>query len=152
MKLLVVVLLVGVCFFDMRVGGGLITHLPGLDSPVNFKQYSGYINVDKSKNMRLFYWFVESQSNVTTDPLVLWLNGGPGCSSMAGFFKELGPFHSKPNKKLGINEYSWNKVANMVFLDSPAEVGFSKTDTPIEYGDEITAHYSMKFLIKFFQM
>ena len=152
MKMLFITLLVGLSFFQQNVYGELITDLPGLDATINFKQYSGYITVDETKNTRLFYWLVDSQSNATTDPLVLWLNGGPGCSSLGGFFGELGPFYSKPNKKLGINEQSWNKVANMLFLEAPAGVGFSKTDSPITYNDEVTATYSMKFLVKFFQM
>ena len=152
MKLFVFALLLVMCFSHITVDGELITHLPGLDTTVRFKQYSGYITVDEVKKVRLFYWLVDSQSNATTDPLVLWLNGGPGCSSLGGFFGELGPFYSKKDKKLGINEYSWNKVANMVFLEAPAGVGFSKTQSSITYNDEITADYSMKFLIKFFQM
>ena len=129
-----------------------ITDLPGLNFSINFKQYSGYITVDEVKKTRLFYWYVESQSNATTAPLVLWLNGGPGCSSLGGFFGELGPFYVKSDFSLGMNEFSWNKIANMVFLEAPAGVGFSKTDTSIPYNDDKTATDSMQFLIKFFQM
>ena len=131
--------------------GNLITNLPGLETPINFKQYSGYITVDKSANSRLFYWFVESQSNATNDPLVLWLNGGPGCSSLGGFFGELGPFYVKSNLKLGINEYSWNKIANMIFLEAPYGVGFSKSSNPAPYTDDKTAIDSLNFLLKFFE-
>ena len=129
-----------------------ITDLPGLNFSINFKQYSGYITVDEVKKTRLFYWYVESQSNATTAPLVLWLNGGPGCSSLVGFFGELGPFYVKSDFSLGMNEFSWNKIANMIFLESPAGVGFSKTDTPIAYKDYRAAKDSRQFLINFFQM
>ena len=145
-----------VCFFAaswfLQVDGKLISNLPGLEAAINFKQYSGYITVDEAKKTRLFYWYVESQSNPASDPLVLWLNGGPGCSSLGGFFEELGPYYVKNNSKLGINEYSWNKIANMVFLEAPAGVGFSKTDIPIAYNDDKTANDSLQFLIKFFIM
>ncbi|XP_051884131.1 lysosomal protective protein-like [Pristis pectinata] len=79
--------------------------------------------------------FVTSQRDPTTDPLVLWLNGGPGCSSLDGFLSENGPFHvDSDGSTLYINEYSWNKVANMLYLESPAGVGFSYSDS----GDYIT--------------
>lgn len=58
----------------------LITKLPGLNDQVNFKQYSGFLKADDKKDTTSFfhYWFVESQSNPSSDPVVLWLNGGPG--------------------------------------------------------------------------
>lgn len=58
-----------------------ITSLPGLSTPINFTQYAGYINVDAKSNRNLFYWFVESQRNPAKDPLLLWMNGGPGARS-----------------------------------------------------------------------
>ena len=130
--------------------GKLITDLPGLDTTIDFKQYSGYITVDEAANSRLFYWYVESQSNASTDPLVLWLNGGPGCSSLGGFLGELGPFYVEKDLKLGLNKYSWNKKANMLFLEAPYGVGFSKSSNPAPYTDEKTAEDSLQFLIKFF--
>uniref|UniRef100_H2Y6L1 Carboxypeptidase n=1 Tax=Ciona savignyi TaxID=51511 RepID=H2Y6L1_CIOSA len=131
----------------------LITSLPGLDSEVGFKQYSDYITVGDTSEKRLFYWYMESQSDPATDPLVLWLNGGPGCSSFGGLFEELGPFYVRPNITLGRNEYSWNRIANLLFLESPAGVGFSKPLVKKGYdvGDNITASHSLQFLIKFFQ-
>lgn len=62
----------------------LITSLPGQDFVPSFQQYSGYITVDAKMGKNLFYWFQLSQNNPSTDPVVLWLNGGPGCSSIGG--------------------------------------------------------------------
>ncbi|CAK8673770.1 uncharacterized protein LOC143469644 [Clavelina lepadiformis] len=141
-----------VTLFVKTTTAALINDLPGLQTPVNFKQYSGYITVDPKNGTRLFYWYVESQNDTVNDPLVLWLNGGPGCSSLGGFLGELGPFYVKPDGNLGLNNYSWNRIANVLFLESPAGVGFSKTDKPIPYNDEKTASDSFVFLQKFFEM
>lgn len=54
---------------------------------------------------------VESQSNPQEDPIVVWFNGGPGCSSLIGFLEELGPFRVNPDgSTLFENVFSWNKV------------------------------------------
>jgi hypothetical protein len=55
------------------------------------KLWSGYMQIDNGKK-NIHYLFVESQNDPSTDPLILWFNGGPGCSSMLGFMQEHGPF------------------------------------------------------------
>lgn len=55
--------------------------------------------------------FLESQNDSSNDPLVLWLTGGPGCSSLGGLLDENGPFKVKDQgRRLSENVYSWNKV------------------------------------------
>ncbi|KAG5920335.1 hypothetical protein E4U53_003931 [Claviceps sorghi] len=89
------------------------------------KQYSGYLD-DETKDKHLFYWFFESRSNPSKDPVVLWLNGGPGCSSFVGLFQELGPaFLPNENLKPVRNPYSWNTKANIIFIDQPVNTGYS---------------------------
>ncbi|KAI9499237.1 Alpha/Beta hydrolase protein [Zychaea mexicana] len=88
-------------------------------------QYSGYIDNFETDD-HLFFWFFESRASPRTDPVVLWLNGGPGCSSMMGAWMELGPcLVDKSGNATVRNEYSWNSVANVVFLDQPVNVGYS---------------------------
>lgn len=65
-----------------------IVHLPGLHEKIPFRLYSGYLNASNGKH--LHYMFAESENSPPDDPLILWLNGGPGCSSLLGFFTELG--------------------------------------------------------------
>lgn len=86
-----------------------IDRLPGQPS-VEFNQYSGYVTVDANAGRALFYWFVEAPAALQPTPLVLWLNGGPGCSSIAyGASEELGPFHIHPDgRTLYLNPYAWN--------------------------------------------
>eukprot|EP01125_Pyxidicula_operculata_P009072 TRINITY_DN29_c0_g1_i1.p1 TRINITY_DN29_c0_g1~~TRINITY_DN29_c0_g1_i1.p1 ORF type:complete len:453 (-),score=79.42 TRINITY_DN29_c0_g1_i1:70-1428(-) len=115
-------------------------------------QYSGYITVNTTAGRNFHYWFVESAgSSPSTDPLVLWLNGGPGCSSLDGYFYENGPirFARGQNLQLENNPYSWNKLANVLYLESPAGVGFSYSSSPNDYNnqnDERTANDNYNFL------
>ncbi|KAB5517385.1 Alpha/Beta hydrolase protein [Coniochaeta sp. 2T2.1] len=97
---------------------GICETTPGVN------QYSGYLSV--GTNMNMWFWFFESRSNPTTTPLAMWINGGPGCSSMIGLFQENGPCHfvngaSTPS----LNPYSWNTYANMLYVDQPIGTGFS---------------------------
>lgn len=75
--------------------------------------------------------FFESRNDPKNDPVVLWLNGGPGCSSLTGLFLELGP--SSIDKKLKIvnNEFSWNNNASVIFLDQPVNVGYSYSGSSV---------------------
>nr|CAB3453628.1 unnamed protein product [Digitaria exilis] len=129
-----------------------IKALPGQPPRVNFEQYAGYVTVDEEHGRALFYYFVESPYDAASKPLVLWLNGGPGCSSLgAGAMTELGPFRvNRDGKTLSRNRHAWNNVANVIFLESPAGVGFSYTNTSSDYektGDWRTAEDSYRFLL-----
>ncbi|XP_071902560.1 serine carboxypeptidase 1-like [Coffea arabica] len=131
-----------------------ITALPGEPNGVNFYQYSGYVTVDPKAGRAVFYYFAKSQ-NSSTKPLVLWLNGGPGASSFEiGAMTELGLFRvSKAGKTLWENPYAWNNVENVLFLESPAGVGFSYSNTSSDYiiGDTKTAADSYTFLVNWLE-
>ncbi|XP_019171506.1 PREDICTED: serine carboxypeptidase-like 31, partial [Ipomoea nil] len=132
----------------------LVTQLPGQPS-VGFKHYAGYVTVNESNGRALFYWFYESLTLPEQKPLVLWLNGGPGCSSVGyGATQEIGPFLVDSNgSALTANPYSWNREANLLFLESPIGVGFSYTNTSADYvnlGDDFTANDAYTFLHKWF--
>ncbi|KAG8966199.1 hypothetical protein FRC03_012317 [Tulasnella sp. 419] len=91
------------------------------------KQYSGYLDIAEDKH--LFFWFFEARKNPSEAPLVLWLNGGPGCSSSTGLLFELGPCSiSDKGRNTKRNNYGWNEVANMIFLDQPINVGYSYSE------------------------
>ncbi|KAK9074438.1 hypothetical protein SSX86_007036 [Deinandra increscens subsp. villosa] len=128
----------------------MIDKLPG-QPEVDFDHYAGYVTVDAEAGRALFYYFAESPQNSSTKPLVLWLNGGPGCSSFGyGAMEELGPFRVNPDgKTLYRNDYAWNNVANVMFLESPAGVGFSYSNRSSDYstGDKRTARDSYTFLV-----
>ncbi|KAJ1698575.1 hypothetical protein LUZ63_007087 [Rhynchospora breviuscula] len=133
----------------------MISALPG-QPPVAFRQFSGYVTVNKEHGRALFYWLTEATGHAEKKPLVLWLNGGPGCSSVAyGASEEIGPFRIKQNgTSLYLNKYTWNREANLLFLESPAGVGFSYTNTTSDLkttGDKRTAEDALKFLIGWMQ-
>ncbi|ONK68957.1 uncharacterized protein A4U43_C05F17800 [Asparagus officinalis] len=132
------------------------TNLLGQDFNVEFAHYSGYVTIDEEAGRALFYWFFEAAEDPASKPLALWLTGGPGCSAIAyGMAEEVGPFHVKPDgKSLYLNPYSWNQVANMLFLEAPAGTGFSysnNTNDVLSNGDERTAKDSLKFLQNWFK-
>nr|XP_043630087.1 serine carboxypeptidase 1-like [Erigeron canadensis] len=140
---------------DGLAEGDKIDALPGQPAGVNLNQYSGYVTVNQTAGRALFYYFVESPTDSYTKPLVLWLNGGPGCSSMIGALTEQGPFRiNSDGKTLFMNDYAWSNVANMLFLESPAGVGFSYSNTTSDYdhsGDKNTADDSYIFLINWLE-
>lgn len=144
--------------FFVTVGVNSISEVDKISSlpqqpKVGFQQYAGYITVDEVQKRALFYYFVEAEVEPASKPVVLWLNGGPGCSSVgAGAFVEHGPF--KPTKNgLIKNDYSWNKEANMLYLESPAGVGFSYSTNESFYdsvNDYLTARDNLIFLQHWF--
>ncbi|KAL5145584.1 Serine carboxypeptidase-like 42 [Glycine soja] len=132
----------------------LIVSLPG-QPKVEFKQYAGYVDIDVKHGRSLFYYFVEAENVPDKKPLTLWLNGGPGCSSIGGgAFTELGPFYPKGDGRgLRTNSMSWNKASNLLFVESPAGVGWSYSNTTSDYnsGDSSTATDMLLFLLKWYQ-
>uniref|UniRef100_J3LSH8 Uncharacterized protein n=1 Tax=Oryza brachyantha TaxID=4533 RepID=J3LSH8_ORYBR len=68
----------------------VVTHLPGFDGPLPFYLETGYVSVEEDNGVELFYHFVKSERNPATDPVILWLSGGPGCSGFSGLVYEVG--------------------------------------------------------------
>ena len=119
---------------------------------LSFKTYSGYLTVNETKS--LHYILVESQNNPDTDPLLLWFNGGPGCSSLLGFMQEHGPcIIDDGETKVKKNPYPWNLKANVLYLESPAGVGFSYAAGPYDnkFNDLLSSHDNLQALISFLQ-
>lgn len=132
-----------------------IDALPGQPANISFSQFSGYIDIPNT-GKHLHYWMQTVQNaDPSTAPLVFWTNGGPGCSGLLGAMTEQGAFRPTSDLKLALNDYAWNKVANMVFIEAPVGVGYSYSENDDDYtiGDEQTAqdNYDLiqGFLLKF---
>ncbi|KAF2023941.1 carboxypeptidase-like protein S1 [Setomelanomma holmii] len=73
-----------------------------------------------------FFWFFEARNNPESTPLTIWLNGGPGSSSMAGLFTENGPCQvNADSNSTRPAEWSWNDNVNILYFEQPVQVGFS---------------------------
>ncbi|PLW23121.1 hypothetical protein PCASD_15248 [Puccinia coronata f. sp. avenae] len=94
------------------------------NSPDQPASLTGYISLDPSRS--LFFWYLEARRNPNQAPLILWLNGGPGSSSMIGLFQENGPCRIKLDSRgFDPNPESWNENANMIYIDQPIGTGYS---------------------------
>ena len=135
----------------------MVDKLPLFNHTLRSRHFSGYLRADDKTF--LHYYFMESLNVAPFHaPLILWMNGGPGCSSMEGWGNENGPFvfHSTRKPQPGVplmeeNTYTWARFANMLFLESPAGVGFSyRTDGNYTANDEETAKVNHDALVDFF--
>lgn len=126
----------------MDYSGFAVGELPlGLNTTGHFEMHAGEVPVSEGGSS-LFFWDFrkpqgareaelgadagdasKSDSGAPSRPLVLWLNGGPGCSSMDGALLEMGPLRVSPK---GVNfNRGWLELADLVFVDQPAGTGFS---------------------------
>jgi len=119
----------------------IITHMPYWASDQSIPcMYAGTFKVNPFKDHYLFYWFFRNQDD--NKPLILWLNGGPGASSMFGLLYENGPL--RPNNDTGEwkvtpAEKSWFTQGSLIYVDNPVNTGFSYGDTYVDNMEEIAA-------------
>lgn len=105
----------------------------------NVKSYSGYVDV--SDDQHLFWWFFEARNQDPKEAeLTVWINGGPGSSSMIGLFEELGPCKVDANGSVYNNPYAWNEASNLLFIDQPVDTGFSYSKAVPAYEDPSTGN------------
>ena len=114
------------------------------------KQYSGYYKLTTG-DKNYFYWSFESRSKPDADPVVLWMTGGPGCSSEVALFGENGPCKVNADGTDTIsNPYSWNSNATVIYIDQPAGTGFSY-GSGMDHDEVGVANDMYDFLQQFFK-
>ena len=112
--------------------------------------YSGYLKTKRDGD-ELFYIYLPAQKNANTAKIMLWLNGGPGCSSLFGLLGEVGPVtENNFAYKFEANPYSWNNEVNLLAIEQPAGVGFSKASDPDFNWDDDLMGENLLFAIKDF--
>uniref|UniRef100_A0A7S1NBK7 Carboxypeptidase n=1 Tax=Eutreptiella gymnastica TaxID=73025 RepID=A0A7S1NBK7_9EUGL len=131
---------------DVKPKVGLNT--PTLCDP-SVKQHSGYLKVGWEKEY--FFWLHESRSKPATDPLVLWLTGGPGCSSQLALLAENGPCNMGKDGNVTRNPFSWTTRANVMWVDQPAGTGFSTGLLNLDHDEKGVAQDMYKFLQAFYK-
>jgi carboxypeptidase C (cathepsin A) len=138
-------------------------HLPNLNtvgSKTLETHFTGYLPTKIAPNhdnttSEMFYWFIESRSKPSTDPIVIWIQGGPFCSGTLGLFLELGPYKLYPNTTTAyVNPYSWNSNTNLLMFDNPVGTGFSSysNNSQLVYNQEDMAKQLYSVLINWFQV
>ncbi|KAH8023640.1 hypothetical protein HPB51_015136 [Rhipicephalus microplus] len=117
--------------------------------------YSGYITVNPQYNSNLFFWFVPSLKDPENDPVILWMQGGPGTSSLLGFFNEHGPYYlSDDGNEAAFRDLTWAKRYSMLYVDQPVGTGYSYTENDAGYARNQTevGRDMFEFLQQFFTM
>eukprot|EP01060_Flectonema_neradi_P031494 TRINITY_DN4798_c0_g1_i1.p1 TRINITY_DN4798_c0_g1~~TRINITY_DN4798_c0_g1_i1.p1 ORF type:complete len:447 (+),score=117.97 TRINITY_DN4798_c0_g1_i1:48-1388(+) len=116
----------------------------------NVKQYAGTYSIDSGKK-DYFYWAFNARNSTAETKTILWMTGGPGCSSEVALFYENGPCHvNKDGTGTVNNPYSWNNNANLIYIDQPAGVGFS-TGTMDDKDEKGVAEDMYQFLQALFK-
>ncbi|KAG6960715.1 hypothetical protein JG688_00009457 [Phytophthora aleatoria] len=135
----------------LTVAGALIGAAGGLanaDVCKLEKQDAGYIDLPNRVDSHYFYWYFESRNEPSTDPLLVWLPGGPGMGGTYGLLAENGPFSINADLSTKLNRFSWTTQANMVWVDIPVNSGFSYSTVAEddEFTDERVAESVFLFL------
>uniref|UniRef100_M4BQZ4 Carboxypeptidase n=1 Tax=Hyaloperonospora arabidopsidis (strain Emoy2) TaxID=559515 RepID=M4BQZ4_HYAAE len=115
-----------------------ILTLVGKPSTYTGRLFSGYLPLENGG--QAFYFLAPSQSATSrTDPVLLWLNGGPGASSLLGCFSENGPLLvNEDGRTLRVNNFAWSQRANLLCIESPVGVGFSYNISGVYEADDLS--------------
>ena len=116
----------------------------------------GLAVVNQTSNAKMFYQFIPATGYTiqnTTKPTILFMQGGPGCSSQLANLGEIGPYSvENDNGTLNLvpRNYSWSSEANLMFLDNPTNVGYSQPGSQIVIDSNTSAQQIQNLLEQFF--
>ncbi|CAF1253542.1 unnamed protein product [Rotaria sordida] len=123
--------------------------------PYKQQSFSGYLTVNKQYNSNMFFWFFPAQNGNKPDtPVMLWLQGGPGASSLFALFTEIGPIYIDANQNIQLREITWNTNYHLLFIDNPVGTGYSFTSNDQGYArsQDDVARDLYSALTQFFQI
>ncbi|CAN4092176.1 unnamed protein product [Withania somnifera] len=148
-NLFLVVVVAEFCSRTAATVGSTVKFLPGFEGPLPFELETGYVGVGDSEDVQLFYYFIKSESNPESDPVLLWITGGPGCSGPITF--EAVEYNGSLPKMI-LNPYSWTEVASVIFLDLLVGTGFSysRTSEVLQSSDIQSSDHAYQFVRKWF--
>ncbi|KAJ1323186.1 carboxypeptidase D [Microdochium nivale] len=115
--------------------------IPEVDFDIG-ESYAGLMPIGQDKARSLYFWFFPTADPKGKDDIVIWLNGGPGCSSLEGLLQENGPFiwqygTYKPTK----NYWTWSNLTNVVWVEQPVGVGFSQGEPTAQNEDDVAKEF-----------
>ncbi|CAD6499807.1 BgTH12-03914 [Blumeria graminis f. sp. triticale] len=108
------------------------------------ESYAGSIPIstDINDSNQLWFWFFPSTNPLAEREVTIWLNGGPGCSSLNGLIQENGPFLWQSGTYQPIlNPYSWTNLTNVIYIDQPVSTGFSSGNITVENENDVSTHF-----------
>ena len=130
-----------------------VTSLPEMGTFDKYGAFSGYLDIaDTSK--KIHYLFFEAQADAENAPVLIWFNGGPGCSSMLGFMQENGPFKIESGgTTFHEDAYSWNRETNVLYIEQPAGVGYSYCEgiKDCTFDDHTSGKDNLKVVLQWFE-
>ncbi|KAF4768871.1 hypothetical protein HAV15_008468 [Penicillium sp. str.  len=118
------------------------THFPQVPFDIG-ESYAGLLENTPHGKSSLFFWFFPSTNPAAEKEITIWLNGGPGCSSLDGLLQENGPFLWQSGVYEPVrNPYSWTKLTNLVYIDQPATTGFSPGPANVTNEHEVSDQFN----------
>ncbi|CAF0812089.1 unnamed protein product [Adineta steineri] len=122
--------------------------------PYTRQSFSGYLTVNKTCNSNMFFWFFPAQNGNRSAPVLLWLQGGPGATSLFGLFNEHGPIQVNNDGSLSERPITWNSLYSLLYIDNPVGTGYSFTSNDEGYtrSQDDVARDLYSALTQFFQI
>ncbi|KAG9239634.1 Alpha/Beta hydrolase protein [Amylocarpus encephaloides] len=119
------------------------TGIPDVDFDVG-ESYAGLMPISSAANesSQLYFWFFPSENVEASDEILIWLNGGPGCSSLEGLLQENSPFIWQYGTYKPVpNPYTWVNLTNVVWVEQPVGTGFSQGTVTVTSEEDVAAQF-----------
>ncbi|XP_065897203.1 probable serine carboxypeptidase CPVL [Dysidea avara] len=110
-----------------------LSEVKGIHSSLHYSSHAGFFTVNETTNSNMYFWFFPAKNGDKNAPLLLWLQGGPGDSSLFALFNENGPIMIDKNGNVQPRPVNWNEDYSIMYIDNPIGAGFSFTDSDEGY-------------------